>query len=71
VDHPQGRRRAPDTYGRALYEKLEGTVLPLLHRDPVGWTRMMKAAISKVGAVFTSHRMMGRYAAEAYLSCAG
>ena len=62
---------APETHGKALYEKLEGTVLPLFHRDPTGWTRVMKGAISKVGAVFTSHRMMRRYAPEAYLSCAG
>jgi glycogen phosphorylase len=62
---------APETHGKALFDKLEGTVLPLFHRDPAGWTRVMKGAISKVGAVFTSHRMMRRYAAEAYLSCAG
>ena len=62
---------APETHGGPLYEKLEGTVLPLFHRDPTGWTRVMKGAISKVGAVFTAHRMMRRYAAEAYLSCAG
>jgi glycogen phosphorylase len=45
--------------------------LPLFRGDPAGWTRVMKGAISKVGAVFTSHRMMRRYAAEAYLSRAG
>ena len=62
---------APETHGKALYHKLEGTVLPLFHHDPTGWARVMKGAIGKVGAVFTSHRMMRRYAAEAYLSCAG
>jgi starch phosphorylase len=46
-------------------------VLPLFRRDPTGWARVMKGAISKVGAVFTAHRMMRRYAAEAYLNCAG
>jgi glycogen phosphorylase len=59
---------APETHGAALLDKLEGTVLPLFHRDSSGWARVMKGAISKVGAVFTSHRMMRRYAAEAYLS---
>jgi starch phosphorylase len=62
---------APETHGKALLDKLEGTVLPLFHRDPGGWARVMKGAISKVGAVFTSHRMMRRYAAEAYLSSGG
>jgi glycogen phosphorylase len=61
----------PSIHGRALLDKLDGTVLPLFHRDPAGWARVMKGAISKVGAVFTSHRMMRRYAAEAYLSCGG
>jgi len=59
------------TEANALYDKLEGAVLPLFHHDPTGWVRVMKGAISKVGAVFTAHRMMRRYAAEAYLSCAG
>jgi len=62
---------APGTHGKALYDKLEGTVLPLFHSDPTGWAYVMKGAISKVGAVFTAHRMMRRYAAEAYLNCAG
>jgi glycogen phosphorylase len=58
---------APEAHGAALMNKLEATVLPLFHGDPAGWSRVMKGAISKVGAVFTSHRMMRRYAAEAYL----
>jgi starch phosphorylase len=62
---------APETHGKALYDKLESTVLPLFHRDPTAWARVMTGAISKVGAVFTAHRMMRRYAAEAYLRCAG
>ncbi|MDR3538108.1 MAG: alpha-glucan family phosphorylase, partial [Acetobacteraceae bacterium] len=59
---------APESHGEALLDKLEHVVLPLFHDDKAGWTRVMKGAISKVGAVFTSHRMMRRYAAEAYLS---
>ncbi len=61
----------PETHGPALMDKLESTVLPLFHGDPAGWCRVMKGAISKVGAVFTSHRMMRRYAAEAYLGRGG
>ena len=58
---------APETHGTSLMNKLEEAVLPFFHDDPAGWARVMKGAISKVGAVFTSHRMMRRYAAEAYL----
>jgi len=50
----------------ALYDKLEHAVLPLYYRDRSGWLGMMKAAVAK-SAWFSSHRMMWRYAAEAYL----
>jgi starch phosphorylase len=50
-----------------LYEKLEGTVLPLFHGDPGGWMRVMKGAITRNAVYFNSHRMMRRYATEAYL----
>jgi len=50
-----------------LYEKLENTVLPLFHGDPDGWMRLMKGAISRNAVYFNSHRMMRRYATEAYL----
>lgn len=58
---------APEAHGAALLDKLEKAVLPLFHDEPQGWARVMKGAIAKAGAVFTSHRMMRRYAAEAYL----
>ncbi len=50
----------------ALYDKLETAVLPLYYEKREGWVRMMKAAIGKI-AWFNSHRMLCRYAAEAYL----
>ncbi len=52
---------------RALYDKLERTVLPLWHQDRAGWIFMMKEAISKVACYFNSQRMMRRYASEAYI----
>ena len=55
------------TDAASLCDKLENTVLPLYHRDRAGWIRVMKGAISRNAAVFNSHRMMRRYAAEAYL----
>lgn len=50
-----------------LYRKLEGVVLPLYHGDRERWIWMMKQAISKTAGYFNSHRMMRRYASEAYL----
>jgi starch phosphorylase len=51
----------------ALYRKLEDVVLPVYFRDRGRWVWMMKQAISKIACYFNSHRMMRRYAAEAYL----
>ena len=50
----------------ALYDKLEQTVLPA-YSDWAKWHWMMKQAIGYIGYYFNSHRMMRRYAAEAYL----
>jgi starch phosphorylase len=61
---------ADDGDARALYDKLENVVLPLYRGrdgDRSGWLRVMKGAISINAAYFNSHRMMRRYATEAYL----
>lgn len=56
-----------DGNARALYDKLEQVVLPMYygHHDG-GWLKVMKGAISKNASYFNSHRMMRRYATEAY-----
>jgi starch phosphorylase len=57
----------PDGNARVLYDKLEQVVLPLYYNsDHGGWIRVMKGAISKNASYFNSHRMMRRYATEAY-----
>ena len=51
----------------SLYDKLEDVVLPLYAtRD--GWIKIMKGAISRNASLFHSHRMMRRYAADAYFA---
>ena len=54
-------------HAAALYEKLERTVLPLYYDDRAGWIQVMKGAITKTASFFNSHRMMRRYASDAYL----
>ncbi|MDO8263814.1 MAG: alpha-glucan family phosphorylase [Gallionella sp.] len=56
-----------DGNAQMLYDKLEQVVLPLYygHSDG-GWIKVMKGAISKNASYFNSHRMMRRYATEAY-----
>ena len=51
----------------SLYRKLEDVVLPLYHKNRSGWIAVMKGAIAKNAAYFNSHRMMRRYATEAYV----
>jgi starch phosphorylase len=53
--------------GAALYEKLHRVVLPLFHGNRAGWIAIMKGAIAKNASYFNTHRMMRRYASEAYL----
>jgi len=50
-----------------LYEKLERQVLPLYANNRARWIFMMKQSIGKIACYFNTHRMMRRYAAEAYL----
>jgi starch phosphorylase len=58
----------PDGQSAALlYDKLERVVLPLHASDPARWRMMMKQAIAHIASYFNSHRMMRRYATEAYL----
>lgn len=54
----------------SLYEKLEHVVLPLYDHDGgdrSAWIALMKGAICKSASFFNSHRMMRRYATEAYI----
>jgi starch phosphorylase len=51
----------------SLYEKLQQVVLPLYCQDRQGWIKVMKGAISLNASYFNSHRMMRRYATEAYI----
>jgi starch phosphorylase len=52
---------------QAFYDKLEDVVLPLYYARSDGrWVKLMKGSISKNASYFNSHRMMRRYATEAY-----
>lgn len=55
---------------KALHAKLADVVLPLFYHkggNSRGWATVMKGAICLNGSYFNSHRMMRRYATEAYL----
>jgi starch phosphorylase len=56
----------PDTRDlRALYETLEGEVLPAF-ADPARWTTMMRASIRMAAERFSSDRMVKEYFARLY-----
>lgn len=51
----------------SLYTKLEQVVLPTYYEDRSTWVAVMKGAIAKCASLFSSHRMMRRYAVDSYL----
>jgi glycogen phosphorylase len=51
----------------SLYRKLEEVVLPLYYDNRDGWIDVMQGAICKNASIFNSHRMMRRYASDAYI----
>jgi len=50
-----------------LYDKLEYLIIPTFYRNRDDWIHMMENSVGKVAYYFNSHRMMRRYATEAYL----
>lgn len=50
-----------------LYNKLEYLAVPMFYNNRDAWTNMMRSSIGKIAYYFHSHRMMRRYATEAYL----
>jgi starch phosphorylase len=62
-----GNSESDADHAADLYAKLEKVVLPLYTNDRAKWIWMMKQSISKIAPYFNSHRMMRRYAIDAYL----
>jgi len=64
---------APSDYVRQtreledLYDKLSTVIVPMFYQRRNEWIEMMKNSIGKIAYYFNSHRMMRRYATEAYL----
>ena len=50
-----------------LYGKLQYMIIPEFYDDRDEWVDMMKYSIGKVAYYFNTHRMMRRYATDAYL----
>lgn len=50
-----------------LYNKLEYLIIPRFYKERDNWISMMRNSIGKVAYHFNSHRMMRRYATDAYI----
>ena len=50
-----------------LYNKLEYLIIPKFYQQRDDWINLMKNSIGKVAYYFNTHRMMRRYATDAYL----
>jgi len=62
----EGKSTGDSSDAESLYRKLDEVVLPL-YADRPAWIDLMLGVISRNASLFHSHRMMRRYAAEAYL----
>ena len=51
----------------SLYEKLETSILPLFHRNPDEYARVMRQAMALNGSFFNAQRMVSQYVENAYL----
>lgn len=58
---------AGEDHAASLHATLGRRVLTPCHADRAGWIAVTKGAIAKNASYFNSHRMMRRYASEAYL----
>jgi len=66
-DDPVSEMKRREYELKDLYSKLEYIIIPLFYKRRDEWIRMMKESITKLAYYFNSHRMMRRYATEAYL----
>jgi starch phosphorylase len=68
--HPNEKMSAEECHRKELddlYTKLEHIIVPMFYSRTDEWIRIMKNSIGKIAYYFNSHRMMQRYATEAYL----
>ena len=50
-----------------IYSKLQYVIIPKFYRERDSWISLMRNSIGKVAYYFNTHRMMRRYATDAYL----
>ena len=50
----------------SLYSQLDEVILPLYHKQPELWRRVMRSAIALNGSFFNTQRMVEQYALNAY-----
>ncbi len=63
VSEPERRTRELQD----LYNKLEYLIIPTYYHHRDEWATIMRSSIAKITYYFNTHRMMRRYASEAYL----
>lgn len=63
---PSGSHSVADA--RALYERLEKTILPLYYNERLRYAEVMRHAIALNGSFFNTERMLREYMAKAYFA---
>ena len=52
----------------SLYDKLEGTIMPLFYHYPDRYTAVMRSSIAINGEFFSATRMMSQYYSDVYVA---
>ncbi|OPY66325.1 MAG: Maltodextrin phosphorylase [Syntrophorhabdaceae bacterium PtaU1.Bin034] len=67
-EDPRHRQDGPNSSKDAtsLYDKLEGTIIPLFYKDNARFIDIMRHCIALNGSFFNTHRMMQQYVMNAY-----
>lgn len=50
----------------SLYEKLEGTIMPMFYSQPEAYVQVMRMALALNGSFFNTQRMLSQYVTNAY-----
>ena len=59
--------RGDDEDAAELYRKLEESILPLYHGDPLRWAELMRYTVAFNASMFNTQRMVQEYVIQAYM----
>ncbi len=59
--------RGDDEDAAELYRRLEESILPVYHGDPLRWAELMRYTVALNASMFNTQRMVQEYVIQAYM----